>query len=165
MIAFVACMWLSYKKISNMWRKTQMLRSVLCCALAMVVCAGCINIHAEENALADKPERKKAAATTAPMLRHVVLFRFKNDTSPEKITEIEKDFAALPSKIKIIHAFEWGTDVSVESRSDGFTHCFVVTFLSEADRDAYIIHPAHKEFAGSLGGSLDKVLVIDYWTR
>jgi len=55
--------------------------------------------------------------------------------------------------------------VSVENLSQGFTHCFVVTFLSEADRAKCLPHPAHKEFASSLGPYLDKVLVVDYWTK
>ncbi len=47
----------------------------------------------------------------------------------------------------------------------GFTHCFFLTFKNEADRDAYLPHPAHKEFGALLGPVLDKVLVIDYWTK
>jgi len=46
-----------------------------------------------------------------------------------------------------------------------FGHAFTVTFHSDADRDAYIPHPAHQEFVGLLGPHLDKVTVIDYWTK
>ncbi|MBP7933740.1 MAG: Dabb family protein [Phycisphaerae bacterium] len=31
--------------------------------------------------------------------------------------------------------------------------------------DAYLVHPAHKEFGVSLGPVLDKVAVVDYWTK
>ena len=55
--------------------------------------------------------------------------------------------------------------MSVENLQQGFTHCFVVTFLSEADRTKYLPHPAHKEFGKILGPHLDKVLVVDYWTQ
>jgi len=94
-----------------------------------------------------------------------VLFKFKEGTTPEKIKEVENAFASLPGKIDVIKCFEWGTNVSVENRSEGFTHCFVVSFQSEAGRDAYLIHPDHKEFGKTLGGSLDKVLVVDYWVK
>ena len=75
-----------------------------------------------------KPECK----VSAKMLRHVVLFRFKEGTSPEQIKEVENAFASLPGKIDIIKRFEWGTNVSAENRSEGFTHCFVLSFLNEA---------------------------------
>lgn len=98
------------------------------------------------------------------ILRHVVLFKFRNDTSPEKLREIEDAFCSLPEKIPAIHAFEWGIDVSVEDKTHGFTHCFLVTFKDEADRDAYLPHPAHEAFRALMRPHLEKVLVIDYWT-
>jgi len=92
-------------------------------------------------------------------------FKFKDGTAPEKIKEIENGFRALKGKIPGIHGFECGTNISTENLSQGFTHCFLVTFVSEADRDAYIPHPAHKEFAESLHTCLDKVLVVDFWAN
>jgi hypothetical protein len=71
----------------------------------------------------------------------------------------------LPSKIKEIHAFEWGTDNSPEGKAQGFTHCFFVTFKSEKDRDAYLPHEAHLAFIKVAGPHIDKVLVVDYWTK
>ena len=103
--------------------------------------------------------------TTNRLLRHVVLFKFKDSTTPQQTQQIEAAFRALPSQIEAIHAFEWGTDVSVEGKADGFTHCFFVTFRSEADRDAYLPHLAHREFGSVLRPHLDKVLVFDYWTQ
>jgi hypothetical protein len=99
------------------------------------------------------------------VLRHVVLFAFKPDTTEDQIHTVEEAFRGLPAKIEQIHDFEWGTDVSVEGVARGYTHCFFVTFLSEADRDAYLPHPAHKEFGAVLHPHLESVLVIDYWTR
>lgn len=96
-------------------------------------------------------------------LRHVVLFQFKDETTDEQIQNIASAFRALPQKIDVIRAFEWGTDVSVEGKADGFTHCFFLTFGSEADRDAYLPHPAHREFGAILRPHLAKVLVFDYW--
>ncbi len=99
------------------------------------------------------------------VLRHVVLFKFKDGSAPEDLKKIEDAFRTLPEKIPQIAGFEWGTDASVENLAQGFTHCFFVTFRSEEDRDAYLPHPAHKEFGTVLRPHLDKVLVIDYWTR
>ena len=77
----------------------------------------------------------------------------------------EAAFAALPERIKEIQDFEWGTDNSPEGLQQGLTHCFFVTFASEADRDAYLPHPAHKEFVDLVGPHVEKVTVVDYWTR
>ena len=52
---------------------------------------------------------------TGRVLRHVVLFGFKASSLPEDIRRLEQAFAALPDQIDAIHAFEWGTDVSVEN--------------------------------------------------
>lgn len=101
----------------------------------------------------------------AGQLRHVVLFKFKEGTSKEDIEKIEKAFAALPAKIPQIAGFEWGTDCSKENLSQGFTHCFILTFKSEKDRDEYLPHPEHQAFAKLLRPYLDKVLVIDYIVR
>ena len=140
-----------------------MLKNILCCVLVAVVCTGCMNVHVEKNSTAVKSECKKSSQMTAPLLRHVVLFKFKEGTSPEKINEVEKAFASLPGKIDTIKCFEWGTNVSIENRSEGFTHCFIVSFSDEKGRGIYLDHPDHKEFGKTLGGSLDKVLVVDYW--
>jgi len=104
-------------------------------------------------------------AETKKVLRHVVLFAFKEDATKEQITEVEKAFAALPEKIETITDFEWGTNNSPEGLNDGLTHCFFVTFADEAGREAYLPHPAHKEFVEILKPILEKVVVVDYWTK
>jgi len=139
-----------------------MTKNLLCLFSVVFVCAGCVNIESEEKSIVVTKHR---CEKPAQMLRHVVLFKFKDGTTPEQIKEVENAFAALPGKISAIHDFEWGTNVSIENRSEGFTHCFVVTFLNEAGRGEYLPHPAHKEFGKMLGPYLDKVLVVDYWTK
>jgi ribosomal protein L23 len=100
--------------------------------------------------------------TQAPVLRHVVIFKFKDTATPEQVKEVEKAFSALPSKINTIIGYEWGTNISPENLAQGFTHCFLVTFKDVAGRDFYLPHPAHKEFGKILSPYLDKVMVIDF---
>jgi len=116
-------------------------------------------------ALPQPVEAQEKGDKPAKLLRHVVLFQFKSDVTKDQLKEVTDAFAALPKKIPAIHAFEWGTDVSVENRSEGFTHCFLVTFRSAKDRDDYIPHAAHQEFVKLLLPRLEKVLVVDYWTN
>jgi hypothetical protein len=146
-----------------------MARNVASLAVLAMVLGGCISVH-ETQRVCDEPVGATYTETVevkapARVLRHVVLFQFKEGTGVEDIRRIENAFNALPSKIDAIYDFEWGTDVSVENRQKGFTHCFLVTFRSEADRAAYLPHPAHKEFGEVLGPHLGDVLVIDYWAN
>ena len=92
------------------------------------------------------------------LLRHVVLFKFKEGTPAADIKKVEDAFRALPSKIKEIKSLEWGTNNSPEGLNQGYTHCFFLTFSSEQDRAVYLPHPAHKAFGAVLQPYLDKVL-------
>ncbi|SHF44075.1 Stress responsive A/B Barrel Domain [Cnuella takakiae] len=103
------------------------------------------------------------AQSTDKVLRHIVMFKFKDNTSAADVKKVEDAFRKLPSQIQEIKGFEWGTNNSPEGLAQGFTHCFFLTFDSEAGRAAYLPHPAHKAFGGVLGPHLDKVLVVDYW--
>ena len=98
-----------------------------------------------------------AAETAAKRckLTHTVFFKFKETATKEQITKVENDFRAL----------KWGTNVSPEHHDKGFTHCFVLTFATEADRNTYLTHPAHKEFGKVLGPILGEVMVLDFWGK
>ncbi len=146
-----------------------MARHLAYLVLGAILLTGCVNVQ-KETKLITSDQASPAGATKvtkepAQVLRHVVLLKFKDGTTAEQVREIVNAFCALPSKVDTIHDFEWGTDISVENLSQGFTHCFVVTFKSEADRAKYLPHPEHKEFGRILGPHLDKVLVVDYWAK
>jgi hypothetical protein len=95
-------------------------------------------------------------------LKHAVFFKFKDDASAAAVKEIEAGFAALPSKIDTIKAFEWGKNNSPERHGHGFTHCFMVTFADDAGRQVYLPHADHLAFVDVLMPSLDKVRVLDF---
>ncbi len=126
--------------------------------------AACADIRVEspKSAPPAKLTAEKAGQFFQGTVRHVVLFKFKDTATPQQVQAVEKKFRELPSHIPQIMAFEWGTDISPEGKAQGFTHCFFLTFATPADRDAYLPHPAHKEFGATLRPYLDKVLVIDY---
>lgn len=109
--------------------------------------------------LTNEPPVKKMKTN---VVQHIVLFKFKPETTPEKLKEILSAFEALPSKIKQIKGFQWGTNNSPETHAHGLTHAFILTFDSEKDRDAYLPHPAHKEFGTIVGPWLADVTVVDF---
>lgn len=104
----------------------------------------------------------KDLPAVANALRHTVFFRFKEDAAAEDIAKVEAAFAELPNKIDTIKSFEWGTNNSPEKHDDGFTHCFRVTFDSDAGRETYLPHPDHKAFVEVLKPILDAPRVLDY---
>ena len=113
---------------------------------------------------ANTPVVAQETSNAAP-LRHVVLFKFKADATKEQVQQIVEAFGNLPKKIDGIAAYEWGTDVSPEGKSEGFTHCFVVTFKDAKSRDVYLPHQAHQDFVKILLPQLEKVLVVDYFAN
>lgn len=115
-------------------------------------------------AMSHRQSPTAAAEETDRVLRHVVLFKFKPDAAKDQIRAVERDFAKLPEQIDAIRGFEWGTDNSPEMLSQGFTHCFLVTFQDEAGRAEYLPHPAHQAFVAKLKPILEEALVVDYWT-
>lgn len=112
-----------------------------------------------------KEGMEKEIKKSPKVLRHVVLFNFVDTASMETIGDIERAFAALPGKIPEIYDFEWGTNNSPEGLDKGLSHCFLVTFRSEKDRDIYLPHPAHQEFVSFIGPYVEDVTVVDYWTQ
>jgi hypothetical protein len=126
-------------------------------ALAASTGVGCATTKSKSKSAAD------AAATGK--VRHVVLLQFKEGTTAEDIAKVERAFAALPGKIPQIRKFEWGTDMSPEGLAAGHTHCFLLTFDTPADRDAYLPHPAHAAFVDVLKPHLEKATVVDYVAR
>lgn len=126
--------------------------------LLVLVCASCITVTVKDSVIGTPVECK-------PVLRHVVLFKFKPDAPPEKVRELEASFKELPKKIAEIEDFEWGRNIGAEERSEGFTHCFLVTFADQSGLDAYLPHPAHQEYVEQLKPYLEKVLVVDYFSQ
>ncbi len=113
-------------------------------------------INSEIPAVVQKPDS---------VLRHVVMFKFKEDADPIAIKKAEDAFVDLPNKILQIQDFEWGINNSPEGINKGLTHCYLLTFYSEEDRDNYLPHPEHKAFGALLDGILEDVTVVDYWAK
>jgi len=101
-----------------------------------------------------------AATSSKPVVRHVVSFKYKDNTPDADIQKVEDAFRALKTKVPGIVSFECGKNISPEKLNKGFTHLFILTFNNEADRDAYLVHPDHKAFCAALGAVAD-VFVMD----
>ena len=96
------------------------------------------------------------------MLRHVVLFKFKEGSSQESISTIITTFLNLKYKNIGVIAIEWGKNISPENLHQGFTHCFTLTFPSLDVLSTYQEHPEHLKFQTILKPHMEKVFVVDY---
>jgi hypothetical protein len=110
--------------------------------------------------------KTKKMTITKEVLRHVVLFKFKDESSEEDVSRINEAFNSLPKAISVIKEFEWGINDSPENFHQEFTHCYILAFDSEEDRDIiYTPHPEHQAFGALLKPHLEKVFVVDFWAN
>ena len=102
-------------------------------------------------------------STTAKPYRHVVLFQFRSTVDEPTIRTIEKAFAEFATSLPFVVGFEGGRNSSPEGLNQGLTHCFIVSFGSPADRDAYLPHPAHQAFCRRyVDPYVEKACVVDF---
>lgn len=95
-------------------------------------------------------------------LRHVVLFKWKDEASAADVKAIEDAIADFPPTMPMITGLEWGKDVSVEELADGFTHCYLISFEDADGLKAYLPHPTHQAGVKKLKPAMEKLLVFDY---
>ncbi len=77
------------------------------------------------------------------MLTHIVCWKYKVETTPEKRAEHLAKLRNLPNVIDEIITFNVGTDILHLERS--FDTGLTSTFADRAALDAYTVHPAHQE--------------------
>lgn len=127
-----------------------------------ISCQDAKNKHIEPQEI----EVKKMDKQNEALLRHVVIFKFNDAASEADVQKLNDSFNALPDYISVIKDFEWGLNDSPENFHQDFTHCYMITFNSEKDRDSvYTPHPKHQEFVASLQPYVEKVFVVDYWVK
>lgn len=95
-------------------------------------------------------------------VRHVVHFKFKKDAEPAAVQKVVDEFAKLKAKIPAVESLEGGKNVSPEGLDKGFTHCWIASFKTEADRDVYLKHSDHLAFVATLKPVLEDAFVIDF---
>lgn len=99
-------------------------------------------------------------------VKHVVLVKFKKETSPERIKEIFGMLGNLRGQIQGLMDYAGGARSGSEGLDRGYTHGFVMTFRDAACRDMYLPDPAHKRVVDALlpelEGGVNGVLAFDW---
>jgi hypothetical protein len=95
------------------------------------------------------------------MLEHIVLFRFKPETTVLTKEKIVTELMALKGKVPSILDISAGPNFS--DRNQGFEYGLVVRFADRQGLDAYQVHPAHQHIVHELiRPALADILAVDY---
>jgi Stress responsive A/B Barrel Domain len=84
------------------------------------------------------------------MLRHVVLFRWTDDTTADDVDQIDAGLASLPGLIPEVRSYTYGRDLRVGEET--WDYGVVADFDDEAGWKAYDVHPEHNRVRSELIG-------------
>lgn len=99
------------------------------------------------------------------MIRHIVLTRFRPETTEDTIRAIYDGLAALVDVLPGARDFKGGRSASPEQIERGYQHGFIIDFDSWADLATYADHPDHRALGARIvanaEGGIDGLLVLD----
>ena len=75
------------------------------------------------------------------MIRHVVMFKWKDGTTSEQIQAAADRLGRLAAEIPEIAAYSFGADAALSEGASDFA--VVADFATVGDWRAYLAHPAH----------------------
>jgi hypothetical protein len=95
-------------------------------------------------------------------VHHLVVVKFKPDTSPATIANLFTALARLQQVIPGIEHYAGGPYASHEGLNQGFTHGFLMTFSGPAARNTYLTHPEHEQLKRDFLPSIENVIAFDF---
>jgi len=75
------------------------------------------------------------------MIRHVVMFKWRDGTTAEQIQAVGDRLGRLPAEVPEIAAYSFGPDLGLSDGASGFA--VVADFATVEDWRSYLAHPAH----------------------
>jgi hypothetical protein len=94
------------------------------------------------------------------MIRHLVLWSFKDAVSQDERDAIVAAGRALGSPVPSVRSLEVGKSFSA-ARAQGYTHALVASFDDRAGLAAYNSHPEHVPVGARLQQVAAQLLVVD----
>lgn len=94
------------------------------------------------------------------MLKHIVVMKFKSDTSEEDIEDIEKGLASLPARIPEIKRYDFGRDILHTERSYDFA--LVSEFEDQDAMNRYQTHPYHFAVLNKIRTICESIIAVDF---
>lgn len=96
----------------------------------------------------------------ATMIKHIVFFKFKQNTAEKEIREFEESIQALPASIDEIRHLESGRDVIRSERS--FDMALIVDFDDLDAGERYQKHPDHLKVIEKAKNICADIKAVDY---
>ena len=113
---------------------------------------------------APRCDRMEKTKKEIAMIRHIVLFRFKEEaegrTKRENVEATRQMLEALPAKIPLIlesHTFVNAPDTNRENAD----LMLISDFASREDLDAYMVHPDHQAVVAFMRSLRESRMAID----
>ncbi len=94
------------------------------------------------------------------MIKHIVMWKLKDENKEENALKIKKDLEALKLEISEIKEIEVGIDVNKSEAA--YDVVLYSTFDSQEDLDNYQVHPKHKEAGVFIRQVVSSRVVVDY---
>ncbi len=94
------------------------------------------------------------------MIRHVVLWKLKEDNKQANLEQMRRLLTGLKDKIDVIRSAEVGLDVVHGEAS--YDIALVMNFDSLTELDVYLKHPEHLKVGDFIAGIRDKRVAVDY---
>ena len=94
------------------------------------------------------------------MITHIVLFKFKSDTTATQVQQLAEGLGALPHTIEEIREFRFGTDVLRSERS--YDLGLVSSFDDLEALQRYQVHPDHQKVVALVKVIASSVVAVDF---
>ena len=94
------------------------------------------------------------------MITHVVLFKFKPETTDAEIQKLAEGLGGLPHLIEEIREFRFGTDVIHSERS--YDLGLVSSFDDLEALQNYQVHPEHQKVVAQVKAITSGVVAVDF---
>lgn len=94
------------------------------------------------------------------MIKHIVMWKLKDENKEENALKIKNDLEALKSEISEIKEIEVGIDVNKSEAA--YDVVLYSIFDSQEDLDNYQVHPKHKEAGVFIRQVVSSRVVVDY---
>jgi hypothetical protein len=99
------------------------------------------------------------------MIRHIVLFKLREDVREGELQKIFDGLAALRHAVPGMIDFHGSENFSPEGLNRGYSHGFTIDFMDVKARDTYLVDPEHKALGEKLtavaDGGKSGLLVLD----
>ena len=94
------------------------------------------------------------------MITHVVLFKFKPETTDAEVQQLAEGLGNLPQQIEEIREFRFGSDVIRSERSYDFG---LVSSFDDLDAlQRYQVHPDHQKVVAQVKAITSGVVAVDF---